>query len=131
MARPLSLEAHGKVLRAAREVLYERGLDRFTVDAVAARSGVAKTTIYRHFPSVHVLLIGALHDMMDPVPTPNTGSLRDDLLELFVKSLPMVEDPHLRPIVLGLLSASTSNPDLDAVATTMTEHRTEPIRTIV
>jgi len=131
MARTLSLEARSKVLTAAREVLYERGLDGFTIDAVAERSGVAKTTIYRHFSGVHVLLIEALHAMLDPVPTPNTGSLRDDLVELFLRRLPLVANPHLRPIVLGLLSASAHDPDLDRVATTMTAQRTQPIRTVV
>lgn len=131
MARPLSDEAHRKVLDASRALLFERGLDGFTVDAVAQRSGVAKSTIYRHFPSVHLLLVAALDTIIAPVPTPNTGSLRDDLLELFFHHLPAVDDPRLRAIALGLLNASTTDPDFERVATAMKDQRTEPIRTVV
>lgn len=131
MARTLSIEAHDKVLASAKALLYERGFEGFTVDAVARHSGVAKTTIYRHFPGVHVLLIATLDAMIAPVPTPNTGSLHDDLLEIFLQRLPMTEDPHLRPIMIGLLNASAIDPDLERVATAMKDQRTEPVRTVV
>ena len=50
-----------------------RGQQRAEVTAIGT-SGVSVATIYRHFPSVHGLLVDALHAMIDPVPTPNTGS---------------------------------------------------------
>ena len=131
MARTLSLEAHDKVLASAQALLYERGFEGFTIDAVAVHSGVAKTTIYRHFPGRHTLLIATLDAMIAPVPTPNTGSLHNDLLELFLQRLPIAEDPHLRLIVMGLLNASATDPDLQRVAAAMKDQRTEPIRTIV
>jgi len=50
MARPRSEEARRKVLGAASDLMAARGVASLTIDEVAARSGVAKTTIYRHWP---------------------------------------------------------------------------------
>ena len=50
MARPRSDEARRKVLDAARDLIVERGVANLRIEDVAARSGVAKTTIYRHWP---------------------------------------------------------------------------------
>ena len=60
MGRPLSDEARERMLRAALEVVLEIGVPGFTIDEVARRSGVAKTTIYRHFDSRNDLLVGKL-----------------------------------------------------------------------
>lgn len=104
-----------------------------TADRVARRSGVAKTTIFRHFSSVHDLVVAALDDMVNPVATPDTGSLRGDLIELFGSRLPLSGDPRFRRMVLGLLSASaTSNdPELARVNETMQRLRAEPIRDVL
>ncbi len=104
MARTLSPEAHRKALDAARDLLLAQGPDAFTVDAVAQRSGVAKTTIYRHFASAHDLMVAAIGSLIEPLPTPNTGSLRDDLLALFRSRLDNANDAKLRPLIVGLLT---------------------------
>jgi AcrR family transcriptional regulator len=70
------------VLDAATELLSDEGYEGFTVDAVVHRSGVAKTTIYRHWPTKLDLLVAAVNCFGDQVPTPDTGSLRDDLVAL-------------------------------------------------
>ena len=69
MARTPSLEARQKVLVAAQEVVRDAGIDGFTVDEVAHRSGVAKTTIYRHFHNAHHLVVAALDCMITPMAT--------------------------------------------------------------
>ena len=50
MARPRSEEARRKALAAATDLIVERGVANLSIEEVAARSGVAKTTIYRHWP---------------------------------------------------------------------------------
>ena len=69
------------VLDAATSLLAE-GAPSFTVEAVAARSGVAKTTIYRHWPTRSDLLVAAIACFETRQPTPDTGSLRQDLIVL-------------------------------------------------
>ena len=69
-------------LAAAYELLTEFGLSGVSVDEVSRRSGVAKTTIYRHWPSRTALLFDAVMQFAPRLQTPNTGSLRGDLTAL-------------------------------------------------
>ncbi len=68
------------VLRAATELLSEDGSAGFTVDRVVARSGVAKTTIYRHWPTKDDLFMAAVTCFEQAVEVPDTGSVRGDLV---------------------------------------------------
>jgi AcrR family transcriptional regulator len=74
------------VLAAAHQLLTEAGLGGVTVDEVSKRSGVAKTTIYRHWPSRSELLLEACSQMGTRPQAPDTGSFRGDL-EMLVKFL--------------------------------------------
>jgi AcrR family transcriptional regulator len=70
------------VLVATYELLTEAGLGGFSVDAVSQRSGVAKTTIYRHWPSRSALVLDACSQMGSKREAPGTGSLKGDLQAL-------------------------------------------------
>lgn len=131
MARALSTEVGGRILASARQVLLDDGVDAFTVEAVCHRSGVAKTTVYRHFANSHELLVAALASFVETVATPNTGSLRNDLIELFSSQLPLVASGTLRPVVLGALAAGARDPELQQVSDAMKRQRREPVRTVV
>jgi AcrR family transcriptional regulator len=67
------------VLAVAGDLLAEEGRTGFTVDAVAKRSGVARTTIYRHWPDLADLLFDTFRAMGDPSVPVDTGSVRTDL----------------------------------------------------
>src|SRR5881409_1415877 len=73
---PRGARARERVLQAALEVLAEQGLPGFTVEAVAARSGASKATVYRHWPSRGTLLVDAMDRSFQPFPAPSTGRLR-------------------------------------------------------
>ncbi|MFX0581221.1 TetR/AcrR family transcriptional regulator C-terminal ligand-binding domain-containing protein [Nocardia nepalensis] len=76
---PRVLRSREAALAAARELLIEQGWSGVTHVAVAARSGIGRTTLYRHWPEVTGLLYDAIAERMDQVrPTP-TGDLRTDL----------------------------------------------------
>ena len=68
------------VLQAAGELLTEVGYDKMSVEDVAARAGVHKTTVYRRWPTKAELTADAaeLHSA-DAVPIPDTGELASDL----------------------------------------------------
>ena len=55
MARPRSSVAHQAALDATVDVLLEAGAEGVTLEEVAARSGVARSTLYRHFGSKEAL----------------------------------------------------------------------------
>ena len=84
--RPRSPEARRKVLQAAQAILSEEGLGRLTIEAVAARSGVGKPTIYRTWANAQELAMAALLGRMlgpDALwPTDPEEALRDQIRRL-------------------------------------------------
>ena len=71
------------VLTATLELMVETGYDGLSVDAVAARAGVHKTTVYRRWPTKAALVAAAAADRSEQlVPVPDTGSLVGDLTAL-------------------------------------------------
>jgi AcrR family transcriptional regulator len=80
--RPRSARAHQAVLAATRQLLEEGGLPATTVDAISARSGVSKATIYKHWPSRTAVAAEAFGlQMADAVALPDTGSAVGDFSE--------------------------------------------------
>ncbi|KAB8166951.1 TetR family transcriptional regulator [Streptomyces sp. 3MP-14] len=98
------------VHRAVREQLVAEGFDALTVDAVAARSGVHRTTVYRRWRDVGGLLADVLDAAADDAWTPpDTGGLLGDLTALNEEVLAgLTEDP---PITMALIAASFRSPD--------------------
>lgn len=81
--RPRDARLDRGITDAALEVLAESGVAGFSVAQVAARSGVAKTTIYRRYPSRDALLAGALERLNDDLPDlPAPGPVRDRLVQV-------------------------------------------------
>lgn len=70
------------VLTATYELLTKSGLSGVSVDEVSRRSGVAKTTIYRHWPSRESLLMDACSHLSPRPTVPDTGGIRSDLEQL-------------------------------------------------
>lgn len=78
--RPRSAEVHAALLTATQELLIEVGFDRLTVDAVAARGGTSKNTIYRRWSNKTELVVAAVKQQYHVPEAPDLGSLREDLL---------------------------------------------------
>lgn len=90
IGRPRCPIAHYNILCATQELLEESGYAELTIEAVAARAGVAKTTIYRRWSSKAGLAMEAFLMAITPASPPDTGSLREDLrrqMRLLVKVL--------------------------------------------
>ena len=77
----------------------EAGLDRLTIERVATRSGVNKTTLYRRWPTPQRLAEAALDLVADAAPPPDTGSLREDLV-LYLLRLHGASNHPLAPALL-------------------------------
>lgn len=72
---------HAAVLDAAAEVLFESGFDALSIREIADRAEVHESSIYRRWGSKADLVVDALLSRLgQEVPTPDTGSLREDLL---------------------------------------------------
>src|SRR5919199_1358742 len=78
---PRASRVRGAILDATRELLVEGGVQRLTVEGVAARAGVAKTTIYRRWRSRDELAFAVLIDMVEKfVAVPDLGDTRGELV---------------------------------------------------
>jgi AcrR family transcriptional regulator len=69
------------ILAATQDLLVEHGYADTTIAAVAARAHCGKSAIYRRWPSKVDLVVAAVRALHTTAPLPDTGSLRDDLLE--------------------------------------------------
>jgi AcrR family transcriptional regulator len=80
--RPRDPRREAAIFDAALELLAEVGYDRMSIEAVAARAGVSKPTIYRRCPEGKAQLVGEAirARRAEHPPVPDTGSLRTDLL---------------------------------------------------
>lgn len=78
---PRVVRSRQVVIQAARELLLELGFAGVTIEAVAARSGVAKTTIYRHWADRHVLIMDVFPPVERNEEAPATDDLRADIID--------------------------------------------------
>jgi len=131
MARTLSPTARQSALEAARCLVLDGGLAAFTVDAVARVSGVAKSTLYRHWSCRGDLLRDTLELLVVALPTPNTGNLRDDLRLCLAPLVTTPSDAGIRRVLLGMLVESPGEPEMERVRIAFMEERERPIRTVI
>ncbi|AXH92651.1 TetR/AcrR family transcriptional regulator [Micromonospora aurantiaca] len=84
------------ILAAALELLAETGYPALTVEAIAARAGVGKQTIYRWWRGKGAVILDALaDDMPEVIALPDTGDLRADLREVLRATVAEFADPRL------------------------------------
>jgi AcrR family transcriptional regulator len=103
------------VLReAALALLAEVGYDRLTMDAVAARAGAAKTTMYRRWRGKAELVVDALDGVKGVPDTPDTGSLRQDLNAL-AESIASAESRFGAQVTVGMVGALARDAELRRV----------------
>jgi AcrR family transcriptional regulator len=79
--RPRRAGADEEILTVALAMLREKGYHELSVDAVAERARVAKTTVYRRWPSKGALIAAAISPT-GRGPAPNSGSLERDLTQI-------------------------------------------------
>ncbi len=97
-----------RVLDAAAEEIALTGYAALTLERVAARAGVNRTTIYRRWPTKSALAIAAMHHVVSRIDLAfDEGSLRDDL-RVLVES---TSKAAFAPATLGLARIVTDAPD--------------------
>lgn len=131
MARPRSEEARDAALAATVDVILSSGVEGVTFEEVAARSGVAKSTLYRHFGTKQAMVAAAAGSCYVEIATPDTGDLAEDLRTIFDRFKRMEEEHRLPDVMPALLTASSSDPELQELVTAMLEERRRPIRTVL
>src|SRR5262249_38086935 len=102
------------ILDSTRELLAEVGVRGLTIEAVAARSGVAKTTIYRRWRDKNELALAAVWaDLLSTTQAgDNVGDTRAELLGFLEPVIAILRSPLPRDGIRGLTSEIAQNPDL-------------------
>ncbi|WP_218000566.1 TetR/AcrR family transcriptional regulator [Nocardia higoensis] len=99
------------MLAATIDELSERGYAAFTIENVAHRTGVHKTTVYRRWPDRETLIAEALTDSVAiEIPVPDTGSIDDDLCALARSLVTWVNSASGRAVLAVLVSTAAGLP---------------------
>lgn len=108
--RPRSKRSHQAMLQATLELLAEVGFEAMSMDAIAARAGVGKTTIYRRYSGKEELVADAIESLRQDVVIPDTGHLWSDLDALIENAAQITLSPLGRQTVAMIISSASSNP---------------------
>lgn len=102
--RRRSKRSHQAIVAATRELLVERGYPDVTIEAIAARAGVGKQTIYRWWPSRAALVLEAYLSSADVVQAPAAGrTVREDVRALLGWLIAVLREPTGGHVVAGLV----------------------------
>ena len=110
MARPPSEAARARLLQATADILVDEGIGGVSVEAVARRSGVAKTTLYRHFGGLEGLVFAAAAASVNASSGPDTGSLVGDLREVQRHYLEIARSRINREVFAWMLTRAMQSP---------------------
>jgi len=110
--RPRDAGADDAIMDAVVELLTEVGFGGLTIDAVAHRAGVGKATIYRRWDGKEQLVLDALAAGRIPVPQPDTGTLRDDLLAYYLPLADIEAQQGAVRLMPALAAEAAVDPDL-------------------
>ena len=123
--RPRSVAARRAVLDAAYALLMEGGLGAFSVEAVAARSGVARTTIYRSWPTKGMLAFESFRDAFEAKLAFDRTDLPEKDLRALVGSLARQLSGPAGRLAASVMAEAQSDPD---VQKQFLEGFSEPLR---
>ena len=108
--RPRSIESHQAILEAALSLLAEVGFEAMSVEAIASRAGVGKTTIYRRYAGKEELVAAAIESIREEVIIADTGSLWGDLDAIIENAAHTTLSPLGRQAVAMIISSASTNP---------------------
>jgi AcrR family transcriptional regulator len=109
----LATQTEQAILAATRELLAERGVQQLTVEGVAGRAGVAKTTIYRRWRSKDELALAVLLNMVEEiVEVPDLGDIRAELVGFVDGAVRILGTTLMGRVMQGLVSDLATDPEL-------------------
>jgi len=130
--RPRSEQAEQAIIDATLDLFAEQGFEGVCVEAVAARAGVGKATIYRRWPNKEELLLAAFGSLKSPFPEPKGVSVRDDLLAMVEVMCADKADPRKARRYALLLGEGEKYPRLMArYKETVVEPRRDVMRAVI
>ncbi|OJF09718.1 TetR/AcrR family transcriptional regulator, partial [Couchioplanes caeruleus] len=101
-----------------------------SIEAVAARAGVGKATIYRRWPNKEALLIDAVARMKGPLPALTGESVREDLIMLVASARNARMERYGR-VTACLVPEMVKSPEMHAVFQAVIEPRRAVMREVL
>jgi AcrR family transcriptional regulator len=103
--RPRSADADRAILAATRTALAEQGWGRLTLGDVAARAGVAKTTLYRRWAGKNELVVDAMAALFEEqLDLPDLGSLEADIRGVVLRFAELLNRPETRTALMAVIA---------------------------
>lgn len=119
------------VLRTTSDLLREKGYRELSIEKVVDRSGVARSTIYRHWDNRAELAIAAFDRALGPGPeTPDTGHIRDDLLNVYERFPKILNRSIWGSVLPSIIEASQNDPLFEGLLATIVNERRSRVRNL-
>lgn len=116
--RPRSADVDRAILEAAVEILCEAGFEGIHIEAVAARAGVGRPSVYRRYADRQALIEAAVRDSFErdvPVPDPSEDALHD-VIELLASTVHMLKRTPIGPVFRAAIPQLPRQPALGRLA---------------
>lgn len=128
---PRIARTRAAVFESTIELLAERGYDNLAIEGVAEHAGVAKTTIYRHWPTKEELVLGAVRSLKHPPEVLDTGNVRDDLRALMRGLAAGLRSGPLSRLLPIIVDAAERHPELRRLHRELVRERQNPSKEVL
>ena len=113
VGRPRSARSHQAILEATLALFAEVGLQGLSIEAIAERAGVGKTTIYRRWSSKEDVLKDTLELFRSNDSLPHTGNIRNDLLHMAKEARELFSrHPLMSNLTLKIIAEMKTRPEI-------------------
>ncbi|MGH9149490.1 MAG: TetR/AcrR family transcriptional regulator [Acidimicrobiales bacterium] len=123
MVDPRVARSRQVVLEAALAVLGGVGYGGLTIEAVAARAGVGKSTIYRHWSGKADLVEDAVRSLKAPIAAPGTGTVRDRVVALLRQISAAMAGSTWSSCLPAIIDAAERDPEMLAIHARLARER--------
>jgi len=120
---PRVIRTREVVVAATADLLGEQGFDRLTIESIAERSGVARSTIYRNWPTRAELFVEAFEQLCSFPEIPDLGSLTDELRLLGQELARGLTSDAWGQALPSLVGSATHDAELADAQTTFSQRR--------
>jgi AcrR family transcriptional regulator len=111
-----SVRTHRAVMTAAAQLLAENGYASVTIEGIAARASVAKTTIYRWWSTKAAIFMELYNEVAAEMLTGlDTGSVEQDLRNLLLGLFKLFTTTSAGPAMVGMIAEAQSSPEFAKV----------------
>ena len=128
---PRMSRSRQRALGAALDLIAERGIAGASIEAISARSGVAKTTLYRQWPNQAALVLDAFRSIAPDPPVPDTGTLRGDLEVLVGGFAEALGNGRAGVLMAALIDAAQRDEDFAHLHAQETVRRHRPVLAVL